>query len=222
MKKTRLAILLVAMIISLPINSEIANSRIIYSYVNCLNSRDDLISGKCSKIRDYISDKLSHADHVEIVDSLIRMSGVTPFYYDGVNGTVKYFEGIAKPQKLDTAKCKNNKSLHGYYDPTRRFIIVCSSNLEIGSSYLIDHVVQHEIVHAAQHCYGGTLSRSPVLKALYFSLSPEPDDFATVVEIYPKGQWINELEARSALINGLEIDYATLLYLSCNVLNINQ
>lgn len=207
--------LFVAILLSFPANSELQTAKVISDYITCLNSRKALHSGRCTKIRNYITENSSHAERSDIVDALIRKSGVTPFYDDGVNAPVKYFEGIVKPPKKDTAQCKNNKNLHGYYDPSRRVIVVCSSNLEIGSSYLTDHVVLHEIIHAAQHCYGGTLSSNPTLKALYFSAGPEPDDLATVIELYPKGQWVNEIEARAGLVNGLEIDYGTLLYLSC-------
>jgi hypothetical protein len=78
-------------------------------------------------------------------------------------------------------------------------------------------VQQHELVHAAQHCYGGTLSTNPYLKAQYFNHPPGLIDYKEVIEIYPMGEWVNELEARAGVYSGDSMDYATLLYLTCKV-----
>lgn len=119
-------------------------------YIKCLKSKTSLLKGACGLIRDYIQKNASHYARGVIVDDLIGASGVRAYYYGG----------LVPPPKRDKKSCETNKGLLGYYDPTRRVIMVCSNNLEAGSSYLIDHVVQHEMVHAAQHCYGGTLSKT--------------------------------------------------------------
>ncbi len=187
---------------ALPIYAEEDTSKIINNYIQCLNAKTFLMDGTCRKIRNWIAEKTNYYQYDEIVETLVNVVGVQTYYYDGVKTT-----------KKDKTQCENNKGLQGFYDPSRRTIVICSNNFETSGEARL--VMQHEIVHAAQHCYGGTLSRNSMLKALYFRQPPISDDFETVLELYPKGEWVNELEARAGLMSGLVIDYATLLYLSC-------
>jgi hypothetical protein len=214
------SVLLGLLMLSSHASGDIDISRTVDIYTDCLRSKQSLRNGTCWNMRNWILENGSHAEKNNIIGGIISKSGVSTYYYSGKDGELV---GVSDNTPIsDKAKCEKTAGLLGYYDPKRRTIIVCENNLgtvidgirQYGNAEA-DFVTHHELIHAAQHCYGGTLSRNPYIKSRYFSRPPGPEDIRTVVELYPEGQWVDEIEARAGVVNGLEIDYATLLYIAC-------
>jgi hypothetical protein len=186
----------------LPSPSAIAQADInqaLTKYERCLLAKR-LSEPDCHNLRQDVIN-FSQVEYSSFVFELVRRSGV---------------KILAHPDAPSNylRRCETRK-LQGFYEPSTRTIMLCTNNMQGSGQGLL--AVQHEIVHAAQHCWGGTLSSDRYLKETFFQGALHPADPPDVIESYAREQWANELEARKQLSSTLAVDTISLLYIACRL-----
>ena len=170
------------------------------AFMGCVKGNFAYNSEYCKKHKKDLY--LDNVTNFKIASYIASLSGVRimGYYQAGVNLRLK-------------ARCSKEPTLEGIYSYSGKEIMLCTNNM-VGSGRPA-LTLQHELVHAAQHCNRGPISSSPQLKGDFLSGPLSTNDLIIVKEIYPKEQWVDELEARRGVTSGLLIDTAVLVYRAC-------
>ena len=191
-------------------------ARILDRYEECLLTKS-LGKYKCMLLRELVF-SFSNAEYSNFVFSLAKRAGISIIgYYDPYpDERVPYSYMNRNPNApfRFLRSCDNGKLL-GFYEPSSRSIMICANNMKGSGEPLL--ALQHEIVHASQHCWGGTLSADSYLNEIFFQGPLHPMDPPEVVESYAKEKWVNELEARRQLNSTRSLDVISLLYTACRL-----
>lgn len=197
--------------------AQINAARILDRYEECLLTKS-LGEYKCMLLRELIF-SLSNAEYSNFVFSLAERARISiiGYYHPNPDERVPYSYINRNPNAplRFLRRCDDNGKVLGFYEPSSRSIMICANNMKGSGEPLL--LLQHEIVHAAQHCWGGTLSADSYLNERFFQGPLDPLDPPAVVESYAKEQWVNELEARRQLNSTRSLDVISLLYTACRL-----
>jgi hypothetical protein len=191
--------------------AQINTARILDRYEECLLTKS-LGEYKCMLLRELVF-SLSNAEYSNFVFSLAERAGISIIGYYDPNPDESSNRNPNAPLRF-LRSCDNGKLL-GFYEPSSRSIMICANNMKGSGEALL--ALQHEIVHAAQHCWGWTLSADSYLNERFFQGPLDPIDPPEVVESYAKEKWVNELEARRQLNSTMSLDVISLLYTACRL-----
>ena len=174
------------------------------AFIQCLDDGESF-SRRCQGIQEELSMGLSNVEVDHFLHNLLLRAAVR------ARNTSTYIPNprLAPPH---LSKHCDIPGMQGLYSPADKTIVYCNQNIP-GYSASYGEVFAHEAVHAAQHCIGGGLKESPVLKKAFFSNPLPPSRQKEVVELYEPEDVALEIEARE--FNGSRWDIAILLNWAC-------